>query len=114
MEQNRHYQIMMMPKLPRWYGVVSVTAIFAAMGIAIWRTDSIWWYLPLLVAITIAGFAWLRLHQFVSCPRCSKRLKPRKIVEHYRPAGSRRFLYDCHHCQITWDSQYVEEPMTLP
>ena len=103
---------MYMPKLSRWYGVGAAVAILGAMSFAFWRAESLWWYLPLPVAILILGFGWLRMYRLVRCPRCSKRLKPRMVDELYRPAGSKRFLYDCHACQITWDSQYVEEPMS--
>jgi hypothetical protein len=112
MDQDPHYRTMFMPRLSRWYGLVTAVAILGAMSFAVWRADAFWWYLPLPVAIFIAGFGWLRMYHFVRCPRCSQHLKPRKVEEIFRPAGTKRFLYDCHACQITWDSQCVEEPMS--
>jgi hypothetical protein len=82
------------------------------MSVAIWRAESLWWYLPIPVAIAVASLFWLRMNRLVRCPRCSKRLEPRKVDELYRPAGSKRYLYDCHACRITWDSQFVDEPMS--
>jgi hypothetical protein len=76
------------------------------------RGDSLSWYLPPVTAITLAGVFWLRMNRLVRCPRCSRRLEPRKVDELYRVEGSKRFLYDCHACKITWDSQFVDEPMS--
>jgi len=111
MHEDPYYRPLTMPRLWRWWhGALLGVVMLAAMTFAFLRANSVWWYLPLALAIFIAGLQWVRIEWFVRCPHCSRRLRPRKIDELYRPKGTRRFLYDCPHCQITWDPHYVEEP----
>ena len=113
MDEDPYYRPLTMPRLWHWWHqVAAVVIVLAAMSVAVWRADSVWWYLPLPVAAAVAGLFWLRMNRLVRCPRCAKRLKPRKVDELYRVKGSKRYLYDCHACKITWDSQYVDEPVS--
>jgi hypothetical protein len=111
MDEDPHYRPLVMPRIWRWWhGGLAAAVMVAAMTCAFLRADSVWWYLPLALAIIIGVIRWARLEWLVRCPRCSRKLRPRKVDELYRPKGTRRFLYDCPDCQVTWDPHYIEEP----
>jgi hypothetical protein len=112
MEQDPYYRTLRMRRFWRHYGLIGFVIGGASMLFAFIRGDSLSWYLPAVTAIALAVVYWLRMNRLVRCPQCSRRLKPRKCDELYRVKGSKRFLYDCHSCKITWDSQFVDEPMS--
>jgi len=88
----------------RWHVRIFVFASITAFGLIIWRDSS--WYA--VIPFAVGGLLMLHLHRFVRCPGCSRRLRARLVKERYMP-NSWRFLYDCPECQITWDSQYVQD-----
>jgi hypothetical protein len=104
------YPHRMMRPFWRWHIRILVASVFVAFGLFIWRSlsvsDSLDWYLWLPFAM--GGLMMLYMHRFVHCPRCARRLRVRKVREHGR-GDSWRYLYDCPDCQITWDSQYVQD-----
>jgi hypothetical protein len=93
MDQDPYYHTLKMPRLLRWWHEMAAAAVvLAAIGVAIWRADSIWRYLPFPGAAAAAGVFWWRMNHLVRCPRCAKRLQPRKVDEPYQVKGSKRFL----------------------
>jgi len=104
------YPHRMMRPFWRWHTRIMVASVFVAFGLLIWRSfsasDASDWYM--LLPFAMGGLLMLHMHRFVRCPRCARRLRVRKVREHGR-ADSWRYLYDCPDCQITWDSQYVQD-----
>ena len=127
MEQDPHYQTLAMPRFWRKYAVIWAVIVLVAIGLAFERDDSFWWnLLPLLVAVTGVSIFRLRMKRFIHCPRCSRTMMFREVNAftpvkgnkevaysfHAHGPGTKKVLYDCHACQITWDPQFVEDSTT--
>ncbi|HEY4417771.1 MAG TPA: hypothetical protein VGO57_18915 [Verrucomicrobiae bacterium] len=75
-------------------------------------TFVVWYWIAGFIAVlgAAAALAYLYRERCIRCPQCSRRLRPRKELNVFgTPAGSTLYVYDCHDCQITWNSGYVEE-----
>ena len=88
----------------RWHVRIFTLACLTTFALVIWRDSS--WYA--IIPFAVGGILMLHMHRFVRCPHCARRLRARVVKERYRP-DAWRYLYDCPDCQITWDSQYVQD-----
>jgi len=89
----------------RWHVGIFVVVSIATFGLILWH-NSLWYA---VVPFVVGALLQWHMHYFVHCPKCSRRLRVRFTKERC-VLCSRRYLYDCPDCKITWDSQYVEEP----
>jgi len=63
-------------------------------------------YIPVAVAIAVALVVTSSIVCHVRCPQCKCRLSHREFAE---TKTRRRLYYDCSTCQITWESELVNE-----
>ena len=65
-----------------------------------------WNWLAVVPWIAIAAFVW-HMSFRIRCPACSHRMRARVVLLDHE---ERRHLFDCQHCQITWDPAYIDHP----
>ena len=98
-----------LPRMPEWQAASLVVVFVVVAALIVWVS---WHFglanLPLLLLIVpLAAIVW---HwRFRRCPRCHRRL----VLRRDYPAGSGQFrwLLDCLHCQIAWDTGDVGEDL---
>jgi hypothetical protein len=97
MDTTPTFPVRRMQKPPRWPEIVVFVVWAALVGLVVYFS---WWFtlLPLCAVVVLAIFFERRIR----CPQCGGRVKSREIEVETPPRGWRK-LYDCPHCQTTWD-----------
>ena len=101
---NDPYPYRKMRPFWRWHIRIFATTGVATLGLLVWRDSSCYAAIP----FAVGGLLMFHMHYLVRCPRCSRRIRARVAKERGR-GDSWRYLYDCPECQVTWDSQYVQD-----
>jgi hypothetical protein len=63
-------------------------------------------YIPFFVSVVVALVVTIAIVCHVRCPLCKSPLASREVAE---TKDRRRLYYDCSKCQVTWQSELVNE-----
>jgi len=94
------YSIRQIRRFWEWEALGLIALFGVSMVLCVVR-DSEWY-----IAIGFAGciLLMLRMSYFVRCPKCRRWLRARIV----RRRLTDWFLYDCHHCRVTWDPGFSQ------